>query len=201
MARSQYSGPLEGPVQLKTNIEIKHQFRYVSSSGNTKAITDTLLMTAAGVSAQTAVIGNSIYQSVRVNRIEIWSPPSSQGSAVTCSVLFPSTGTVAQSMAREITDTTVSVAKPAHIVCSPPKESLCAFWQSGSYGQTLFSLTAPAGSIIDLWLSLVLADGAVATPAQTATLVGATVGNMYYCSLDSSTSAGSVYKPVGLSTL
>jgi len=185
-----------GPSQLRTNIENSHQFRYTSTGGGQKSITDSLVQTACGVSASTAILGYPIRQSVRVKRIEIWSPPASQGASVTCSVLFPS---AQRSQAREYTDTSVSVAVPAHVVCEPPPESLCAFWTGvPTAGIPLFFITAPAGSIVDLWVGLV--DNDANTVANTATLVGATIGGVYYCSLDSSTSAGSTLLPVGLTS-
>jgi hypothetical protein len=186
---------LTGPAQLKTNIEVKHQYRFVSSSANVTNITDTLISTAVGVSASTAILGHQLFECLKVNRIEIWSPPASQGAAVTCSVLFPAAN---QSQAREYTDTSVSVANPAHVVCTPPPLSLCAFWTSGFSGNTMFTLVAPPGSIIDLWVSLILNDP---VSSNTATLVGATVGGVYYCSLDSATKAGSIYQSVGLTSL
>jgi len=198
--RQPRSSHIQGPRQLKTNIEIKHQYRFSSTSATLTDITATRLLTAAGVSANTlGTGGNSIYQSVKVNRIEIWSPPASQGANTTCSVLFPATNA---SPAREITDTTVSVTEPAHVLATPPPNALCGFWSDGSAGfgaQVLFSLVAPPGSIIDVWLSLIIRDGPAAT-AATAVLVGGTVGAIYYTSLDSGTSAGSIYKPIGLTT-
>jgi len=192
-----------GPAQLRTNLEFKHQFRFTSSSATPKAITADLLIPACGVVATSAVLGHSIFQSVKVNRIEVWTPPPSQGSFATCSVLFPAT---TQSQAREYTDTTVSVTQPAHILCTPPPLSLCGFFTDGlaigGVANPLFTLTAPSGSIIDVWVSLVLNDGTHPNDANTmATLVGATTGSLYFCSLDSSTSAGSIYTPVGLTTL
>jgi hypothetical protein len=186
-----------GPSQLRTNLEHSHQFRFTSTSGAQTSITDTLLLTALGVSATTAVTGSPIIESFKVNQIEIWSPASAQGAAATCSVLFPA---AQRSQAREVSDTSVSVSTPAHVRCGPPAESLCAFWINGSAGSSLFSLVAPPGSIIDIWVSMVQSDGVAQSPSS-ATLVGATVGAVYYCSLDSATSAGSVYKPVGLTSL
>lgn len=194
---SQNKPPMrQGPPQLKTNLELKHQFRFTSTSDAAQVISDINLLAAAGVSVDsTGTNGSAIWQTVKVNKIEIWSPPPSQGANATCSVLFPATN---NSQAREYTDTSVSVATPAHVQCSPPPRSLCGFWQVGE-GAHMFTLTAPPGSIIDVWLSLVLNDG---TPPSsvTATLVGATFGDIVYCSLDSTTSAGSVYKPIGLTT-
>jgi hypothetical protein len=185
-----------GPRQLRTNIEVKHQFRFASSSSAPTAITDTRLLAAAGVSAVTAVLGYSIWQSVKVNQIEIWTPPAAQGANATCSVLFPAS---LQSQAREVTDTSVSVAIPAHVLVTPPRLSLCSFWQNGSTS-TLFTLTAPPGSIIDVWVSLVLDDGTNSVPV-TQTLVGATIGSIYYAPLDFNHVAGAVYLPIGLTTL
>jgi hypothetical protein len=193
------AAPRIGPSQLKTNLEVRHQYRFISTSATPTAITDQTLICAAGVSAYTAVAGSPLWQSVKVMRIEMFAPPSAQGAAVTCSVTFPATS---QSQSREITDTSVSVSNPAHVVATPPLYSLCSFFQTGTNGTTLFSLVAPPGTIIDVWISLVMANPVSAHAAgTTAVLVGATIGNVYYCSLDSSTSAGSLYKPTGLTTL
>jgi hypothetical protein len=197
--QNKYSGPrgdANHPPQLKTNIELKHQYRFLSSSGASTTITDSLLLTAAGVSASTAILGNPVFRCVKVNRIEIWAPPASQGAAVTCSIFYPATAT--NPMPREVSDTSVSVATPAHVVSVPPPNSLPSFWQSGT-GALMFTLVAPPGSIIDVWLSLVLNDGS-AVPTS-AVLVGATVGAMYYCSLDSATRAGSIYQPISLASV
>jgi len=187
-----------GPMQLRSNIELRHQFRFASTNGAPTAVTSSTLSGALGVVAVTAVLGVQIAQSFKVNQIEIWTPPASQGASATCSVLFPQT---ASDVAREYSDTTVSVATPAHVVCSPPQRSLASFWQS-SAGVALFTLVAPPGSVIDVWVSYVLADPtAFSGGGAPATLVGATIGNTYYTALDSLTSAGAVYKPIALSTL
>jgi len=185
-----------GPSQLKTNLEHTHQFRFVSTSATLTAITDATLLTACGVVAQSAVAGDNIRNTVKVNQIEIWTPPASQGAAATCSVLFPASQ---RSQAREYTDTTVSVSTPAHVKCQPPRESLCSFWVNGSASIPLFSLSAPTGSIIDIWVAMVDGDGE--PPIVGAVLVGATQGVVYYCCLDSFTFATGIYKPVGLTAL
>jgi len=185
-----------GPAQFRANIEHSHQFRFVSTSGVATGVTDNAVLCALGTVASSAVLGRPIRQSFRINQIEIWSPPASQGASVTCSVLFP----VSQrSQAREVSDTSVSVTQPAHVRCGPPAESLCAFWNNGAAAANLFTLVAPPGSIIDLWVTMVDGDGAAS--ATTATLVGATTGAVYYSALDSTVSAGSIYQPVSLTFL
>jgi len=198
--QNKYSGQRLGPSQLKTNLEIKHQYRFTSTAATSTSITDTLLLSAAGVVASTAVLGKSIFQAVKINQIEIFTPPASQGASATCSILFPPSAAANYAMPREITDTTVSVSEPAHVLTSPPPNSAASFW-NGPSGANLFTLVAPTGSIIDVWLSLVLADGPADYNLPTATLVGASVGATYFCSLDSSTKAGSIYQAVGLTSV
>jgi hypothetical protein len=185
-----------GPRQFRANPEITRTYRFTSTSGTAKAISPSDLLCAAGVIAVTNILGYPMSQAVKVRSIEIWTPPAAQGAAATCSVLWPA-GT--QSQPREVSDTTVSVSNPAHIRTGPPALSLASFWNTGA-GTLLFTVTAPSGSIIDVTLSLVLNDNFVAGGAA-ATLVGATVGNGYYCALDSATAAGSVYPPVSLTQL
>lgn len=195
--RTQSRGGSVSVPQLKTNIELSHRYRYTSTAGTLTTITDSLLLTAAGVSARTSTLGDAIFQSVKVVAVEIWTPPASQGAAATCSILWPSTNT---SPAREVSDTTVSTAVPAHVRAQPPPNSLCGFWQEGTE-EPLFSLIAPPGSIIDVTLALIALDGDPPTGTPlTATLVAANPGSMYYCSLDSNVAAGSIYKPVSLTS-
>lgn len=122
----------------------------------------------------------------------MWSPPASQGAAITCSVEWVG----ANSPNREYSDTSVSVATPAHVSCPPPPMSLAAFWQTAS-SATLFSLVAPVGSIIDIHLALILSDDDQGsnTPISVASAV---LGQSYYLSLDPN--ATHRYTPVSLVT-
>lgn len=186
-----------GPRQLRANLEHTHQFRFTSTTATLTAISDTTLLAACGVCAVSAVSGAPIRYTVRLKQIEIFTPPAAQGAAATCSVLWPATQ---RSQAREVSDTTVSTAQPAHLVTTPPAESLAAFWVNGSLGQGLCFISAPSGSIIDVWVQLVDGDGA-STGGSNAVLVGATTGVVYYTCLDSLTNATGIYKPVSLTVL
>ncbi len=184
------------PQQFRANPEVTRRYRFVSSASTARALTASTLCGAAGVVADTATTGQPIFQSVRVNQIEIWTPTASQGSAITCSVLWAQT---TQSQPREVSDTTNSVTQPAHVLTSPPPGSLAGFWSPRSSSTTLCTLVAPAGSIIDVWLSLVAGDGVQTSTQQT--LVGATVGGVYYGGADSQTAATAIYQPVSLTIL
>ncbi len=184
------------PAQFRANPEITRRYRFISSAATLTAVSAQTLIGAAGVVASSATAGQPIFQSVRVHSVELWAPPASQGAVVTTSILWPNTN---QSQPREVSDTTNSVTIPAHVRSSPPANSIAGFWIARNSTTPLFSLVAPSGTIIEVVCSLVMGDGV--QPATQSTLVGATLGGVYYCSLDSLTAAGSLYTPVSLTTL
>lgn len=194
--RARLGSLVTGPAQFRANPEVSRKYRFVSTSGTPTVIRVNTLIASCGVLATTATTGSSVFQSVKLRSVEIWSPPASQGAASTCSVLWPLSN---ESQPREISDTTVSTAVPAHVSCGPPSHSLASFWNTATSGSALMTLTAPPGSIIDVAVSIVMGDGV--TASASAVLVGATPGSVYFCALDSSTAAGSIYTPVSLTQL
>jgi hypothetical protein len=80
----------------------------------------------------------------------------------------------------EVSDTTLSVSRNAHIVTTPPRQSLCSFWQKAT-GTGLFSLVLPAGSIMDIDMDLILQDN---DALYTVPVTTAVLGNVYYLALD-----------------
>jgi len=175
-------------------VEIRHQFRFVSTSGTATPISALTLAGSAGtvgIAINSAVV--AIAGSIKLNRVDIWSPPASQGAAVTCSVDWVG---YANSPNREVSDTSVSVTTPAKVSCSPPPMSLAAFWQTVTTTTALCTITAPPGSIIDIYLAYILNDddetGAVITVAT------ATFGAFYFLAADGP--ATNRYTPVSLTT-
>jgi hypothetical protein len=190
-ASSYASRVRNGPIQIRSNVELRHRYRFVSTNAASTPVTPNSLMGCAGtVCTVTNSTVTSIFGSVKVNLVEMWSPPASQGSSTTCSVDW--IGSSYQPN-REYSDTSVSVATPAHVISSPPPMSIASFWQTSSTN-TLFNLIAPAGTIIDVHLSLILNDDdeSLVTVAVTT----ATLGNIYYMSLD----PNKRFTPVSLTT-
>jgi hypothetical protein len=127
-----------------------------------------------------------------IKKIQIWSPPPSQGAISTCAIEWTGTSPVSTV---EVSDTTNSVTMPAYISSVPPRNSTATFWQRAN-AIAMFVLTVPPGSIIDLDLDLVLLDdAALATVYAVATAV---LGNPYYLALDGP--ATHLLTPVSLST-
>jgi len=186
-------GQRMAPPQIKSNVMFKHKFRFVSTSATATSITPTSLLGAAGTVCY-AVNANvaAINASVKLNRISMWSPPSAQGSSVTCSVDWIGS---ANSPNQEISDTSVSVAQPAYLSTSPPNQSIASFWHVSS-DAAICTLVAPVGTIIDVDLDLVLQDDDLSA-VVIAVAVGA-AGVQYFLSLDPN--ATHRYIPVSLTT-
>jgi len=182
------------PISLSSNITLGHKYRFVSSSGTATAITPTSLLGAAGTycyAANSAV--QSFFQSVRVNRVQIWAPPASQGSSVTCSLEW--VGIANQASNREVSDTSNSVTAPAKVDSRPPRLSLASFWQQPS-STALFTIVAPAGSIIDVTMSLIAQDDN--SVAASIAVASGSLAYVYYLSLDPN--ATHRFTPVSLTT-
>jgi hypothetical protein len=181
------------PPQIKSNVELRHRYRFISTSGTATALTPTSLMCAAGTICTTVnSVCTSVFASVKINSIQMWSPPASQGASTTCSCEWVGFN---NSPNREYSDTSVSVSVPACVSCSPPPQSLASFWQT--VGTTsLVTLIAPTGTIIDIVLSLIFTDDELAN-ASSSVGVGA-LSASYYLSLDPN--ATHRYTPVSLTT-
>ncbi len=181
------------PPQLSTNVVLRHRFRFKSSVDTAVAITDRNLNQIFGAMctvANTTLKG--IVNAVKLHSVEVWTPPASQGAAATVSLQWNS-GAFAPDV--EVSDTTISTAMPAHIKTSPPPGSSASFWMGESAANTMFTLTAPTGSIIDVDVTGVLADTQAALTSYT--VAAGTLGAFYYLPLDGATDG---YLPVSLGT-
>lgn len=180
------------PPQLESNIMYNHVFRFRSTSGNVIPINDQDFRGIAGAVCSVAnTTLNFVARAAKVHRVEIWTPPASQGAAATCSWVWYTPDYVAS---REVSDTSVSTAIPAHVSTRPPPGSACAFWLGGS-GNQVAEVTAPTGSIIDIHVTLVLYDSGAAGTAYT--VAAGTLGAFYYLPLDGD---NDLLVPVGLTT-
>jgi hypothetical protein len=183
---------------LKTNVNYSHKFRFVATAQGTATVTGIKLGGVVGASGTTAATQLcTTADSVRIKSIEMWAPPPTQGSVSTVSVVWnqASAGVVNFSTI-EHSDTSNSVAVPAHVKSHPPKDTLAAFWQPTSTGVTLCTLVTPPGTIIDVDLDIIMSDSAAATQTYTAATIVS--GVMYYLALDGF--AGNNLVPVSLTT-
>jgi hypothetical protein len=128
----------------------------------------------------------------KIHRVSIWSPPASQGASATCEIEWSSSDNNRGSV--EISDTSMSTAEPAHVSGVPPQGCLASFWTSSVQTSSLFDITCPAGSIIDIDVTHVLCDGIVGDQQGIST--GA-LGTFFYMPLNATVET---LNPVSLTT-
>jgi hypothetical protein len=182
------------PRTFNSNIRFKHQFRYTSVGTLAGNITQrSTILNLLGVATTTTQVAR-LFAGVKINRIEIFGVSGSGSTGTTASTVSlewlsefgPSS---------EMSDTG-NAFNPPHLVCTPPPQSTASFWSltGSNEGVSLFSIAAPAGSVVDLWLDVVLFD------AETPTLITSTsiltVGGTYAGYLTGSVGAGTYLIPV-----
>jgi hypothetical protein len=184
--------------QLSSNIAVNHIYRFTSNNATSTQITGKDLLGALGTLCTSSTNLYSMFESVKVNRVSIWAPPSSQGAFATCSVNWLGQS---NSDTKEVSDTTVSVTTPAFVTTKPPRNSLSSFWQTPAVANNvLMSIIAPVGAVIDVNLSGLLNDDDVSGNAYTCT--ASSTGNTYYLPLDFYTNnTFSQFIPVSLHTI
>jgi hypothetical protein len=174
-------GQPRGLPQIKPDIIVQnHKFRYTASTAVASSITCNDILGAIGVIG-TVVNTTAVYlaRTFRIKRIEIWSPTSSSTTSATCSVNFLSSALL-QTPSMEISDTSINVSQPAHIVCRPQKGAITSFWQQTST-DGLFFLSCPGGSVVDIDIEFILNDSTVIT---TVALAAVLLGGVYYLALN-----------------
>jgi hypothetical protein len=182
------------PPQIQSNIRVTHKYRFLATASMSETISSLDIIGAIGTIGVSTTSVTPFAESFKIKRVSIWSPAPSQGQTSTCSCEWLGTS---QSPSIEVSDSSNSVADVAKISTSPPQNSNAAFWQTPAIASVnLFTLTTPAGSIVDLDLDFVLADdGAEAFGIAVATAV---LQHPYYLALDGPTNNNLV--PVSLTT-
>jgi len=147
------------------------------------------LMTATGTAVAT---GTTIWTGVKLRRVEMWAVNSdiaiAPGTMVSASVEWQ-----ASRGPSKLVSATGNLNQPAHLDSKPPKDSLAGFWSQVSDGPTvgaeiLFYLTCTSGTVIDLHLNYVEANGSVAAPVETIQVTYVVAPNpngVYFNRLDS----------------
>jgi len=192
-------GWVSQPPMFDSTLKMSHKFRYVASAAGQIVVEDRELLSILA-SADTAVTAFSVLQSAKIRSIELWGPPptSSSGSS-TISVQFPPPNTAiaaAQAPNRVFSDTVLGSTVPAHVKALPPKGSYASMWL-GASASTVIEFQLLQGTIVDIVLDLVLANGAP-TYSTAITVAGATAGDLLQLPLDWTTTAH--LKPVSYAT-
>ncbi len=111
------------------------------------------------------VDGTTLWSGVRVTRIEMWSVDNT--AMTSCAVEWQATRGPSSLVVG-----TGTINQPAHVNTKPPKMSEAGFWSCCSDSSTirsevLFYLSCPVGTIVDVHIQFVEANGSVSsTPAE-----------------------------------
>ncbi len=179
--------------QLKTNIRIRHTFRFINTNAQTLNVSPTALAGICGtVVTNATTTATAIFNSFKVNKVSIYCAESTAGTPVTCSVEWFGFN---NSPPIEDSRTSVSTSVPITLHSTPPPNSLAKFWQVVS-GTTLFTIVVPAGSVIDIDLDAMLVD--TGATFQNYTISTGATGQLYYLALDNQ--SGHNFTPVSLTT-
>jgi len=135
--------------------------------------------------ALTAILGVDLFESVRVNSVELWGI-AALGTPTTVILVYNGTVLGAQGDQKTHTDSSMGV-QPAHVKARPDPLTQAGQFQPSS-ANTAFRLDVPTGAIIDVSLSLRQPVLGQAVASQNV-LVGATTGAVYYRGLDGKTTA------------
>lgn len=183
------------PPNLQTTPNVSHTYRFQANSSAAVAISMANVLGAIGgicTVANSKV--NTWASSFRLKSLHIWGAPTT--SAAKVDVAW-SAGESAQ-VPDEEHDATLpgGIAVTSCLRFEPPARSLAGFWlESSDSAATLFTMTVPTGSVVDLRLEYRLSN---VFPGVQATVAAGTLGTVYYLALDGPSS--NTLRPVGLPT-
>lgn len=179
------------PPQNKPKPVCTRSFRYYATSAVTAIdITGRCLLNLVIATNTANTTGINVYEGIRLQRISMYYIPSSVDGLGNQSAELVLNWRGERSPDTRLSDRG-SLSHPACIKSVPPKDSLADFWvtNQSNIDTVLFNLSAPANSIIDINLAMVIGDGATRT--VTLSGVGSNSG-IEYLPLDNAVAAGTV---------
>jgi hypothetical protein len=177
------------------NLALVHstRLRFITNGALVRqAVTDTNILDALLVAA-TAIAGYRLFQTAKIRKVSLWAVPV-VGGATTVTLEYDSdvNGPLAGD-SKVHTDTSMGI-QPACIHTRPAVGCLAAMFNAGLQGNTLFHLSCPSGTVVDVEVTFRGQFG-IGT-AVTNALVGATAGAQYMRGLDGLATATTKLAPV-----
>jgi hypothetical protein len=171
------------------------RFTATAAAASVNITNASLLMACGGIGTIANSTVASVASSFLLHKVTIWPASTTAGATQNAEVLWPELGGITR-------DESKSTAIPAGVTVSdvicerPPKLSQISFWNSsGGGGSTVFAITCPAGSIIDISVTWTLRNN-IAGVTQ-AGYAAVTLGAFYYARLDG---VGGKFLPLGVPT-
>jgi len=180
--RQKSNGSID-PPQMESSPTFSRRLRFQNQGpALTEALNALDLMNACGKYSYTSsgLTTAAVAFNIKVKKIEIWAAPlsDSTGAFTTASIDWHSSS--AFGSGKKVSDSSISNARPLHVVSKPPKDSICGFWMQDPTVQYC-TVSIPPGGIIDVLVNYTMPDNAIHSSTNVSFL---TVGNIYYGSLD-----------------
>jgi len=168
------------PPQLQTTSRIRKRLRFLALSAITnQSITGQTMAGACGGIAATTTDVVPWASTIRLRRVTIW--PAVGTSAGVADVTWATDGTLFVKDEFRLTSVPQGVTIDKSVTSVPPKGTLGQFWQAATNTSTIFTISAPSGSIVDIVIDFTLSNEIAPTAI---TVVTATQGLVYYLHLD-----------------
>jgi hypothetical protein len=182
-------------------VDLHLRFELATAGVNSLAISTTDLLNLKVV-ATTAVLAYRIFDAVKLRKVEIWCANTVATASNTVEVEFLSSNPYYSDDSKIFTKTAVGTSAVAHVVAKPNPKGMSSAWFSGASNSfTIFNISAPQGSIVDVYLSARLIDDEPHLPNAGITVAAATAGTFYGLYLDNDQGAAAVILPLGVNTV
>jgi len=169
------------PPQIRPQLKHRQRMRFVCITAGTQQVSFANLLDSMLV-ATAAVQGYQVFDTVRVEFVEMWACPAASNSPLTVSVEFSATAGIAAGDGGVYSDTSVGVT-PAHVFAKPDPRANASLWNASGTGIAFTLANCPINAIVDVGVSFRNNDAAGPSAVSQA-LVAAQVGQFYYRGLD-----------------
>lgn len=186
------------PYQISQKVTISQTFRFrVNAIIADRVVTRQCIMSLLACGSVGGLNYITLFSGVKIRKVEIWG--TSTANIVDIGIVALEWQD-ARGPGLLMSDAGTSV-RPGHIVSKPPKGGSAEMWSSCNatfLAETLFFVTAPLGSIIDVHVNAVIGNGPGTTGAENLVRTSASVlTGVYFAALDNTTAGGAA----GLQTI
>jgi hypothetical protein len=196
-----YGIPNPPPWSPTTSVPLHLRFILATAGVSDLAISITDLLNLRCL-ASTAVLAFRIFDAVKLRKVEAWCANTAATASNTIEIEFLSSNPYFSDDSKIFSDTAVGVTNVAHVVAKPNPFGMSAAWFSGASNSfTIFNLTAPQGTVIDVHLTGRMIDDEPKLPNAGITVAAATAGTAYCLYLDNDQGAAAVIVPIGYNTV
>jgi hypothetical protein len=180
--------PIISLPEIMTNPVREIYHRYIASQSVSDLITIGDLLNQFLV-ATSATTGYSYAGMVRIKKVRVLSPLTTQGTSITITLKPEGSDTTLNNfntVREQYLDTSTSIDVPAYLALTPSKDTPFGSWHKNVNVNTtgpLLLVNCPSGTTLDLLLEYIERSSSVVTPTYAKAITGANVGVIYATSI------------------